>query len=177
MRRFLFFAVFLFVFQVTFSHSAVYKWTDDKGSLHFTDDYNQIPQKHRGSIEKQEGLSTESDRKADPASPAKQKGEVSTDRFGRGEDYWRGMVQEWEKKMKASQERIETLRGKYNELTDKVNDSKSSVERSSLRKERDQVKKEIDDHREKVSEAKMMLEKKIPEEAELFKAKPEWVKP
>jgi hypothetical protein len=43
--------------------------------------------------------------------------------------------------------------------------------------ERDEVKKEIDDHRMKIEEAKMMLEKKIPEEAVLFKAKPEWVKP
>jgi hypothetical protein len=177
MRTFLFFAAFLLLFDVMFSHSAVYKWKDEKGGLHFTDDYNQIPQKHRASIEKQEGFSGESERKTDSVSSPSQKDEVSTDRFGRGEDYWKERVREWGKQLKASQETIETLRGKYNELTDKVNDSKSSVERSNLRKERDRIKKEMDENREKVNEARFMLEKKIPEEAELFKAKPEWLKP
>jgi gas vesicle protein len=61
-------------------------------------------------------------------------------------------------------------------LTEKSNDSKSSIERANLRKERDQIKNEIDQCKNQIEEAKDMLEKKIPEEAELAKAKPEWIK-
>jgi hypothetical protein len=34
----------------------------------------------------------------------------------------------------------------------------------------------MDQYRNQIEEAKMNLEKKIPEEAELYKAKPEWIK-
>jgi hypothetical protein len=38
------------------------------------------------------------------------------------------------------------------------------------------VKVEIDQERTKIEEAKRMLEKTIPDEAVLFKAKPEWIR-
>jgi hypothetical protein len=180
MKRILFLLLIISITRVTLSFAAVYKWTDENGGVHFTDDYNQIPQERRGKIEKQEKYYTESEEKKEPALVGKDKDkeeEISKDRAGRGESYWRERVQEWDRKMKLSQEKIMALRTKYNELTDKVNGSKSSAERSNLRMERDEVKKEIDDHRMKIEEAKMMLEKKIPEEAALFKAKPEWIKP
>jgi hypothetical protein len=47
---------------------------------------------------------------------------------------------------------------------------------TQIRKERDQVKSEIDQCNTQIEEARNMLEKKIPEEAELYKAKPDWVK-
>jgi hypothetical protein len=61
-------------------------------------------------------------------------------------------------------------------LTTKYNDSKSSVERGSLRVERDQIKLEIDQNQAEIEATRIMLEKRIPEEADLFGAKPEWVK-
>jgi phage-related minor tail protein len=66
---------------------------------------------------------------------------------------------------------------KYNDLTEKLNASKSSVERATFRNERDQVKNELDKYKQQVEEAKIMLDKKLPEEAQLYKAKPEWLKP
>jgi len=45
-----------------------------------------------------------------------------------------------------------------------------------IRRERDQIKIEMDQYKIQIEEAKEMLEKKIPEEAELNKAKPEWIK-
>jgi hypothetical protein len=58
----------------------------------------------------------------------------------------------------------------------RYNDSKSTAERGNLRIERDHVKSEMDHYKIQIDEAKNMLDKKIPEEAELYKAKPEWVK-
>ena len=68
-------------------------------------------------------------------------------------------------------------RAKYNELTEKFNASKSSVERAMIRNDRDQIKNQMDELKVQIAEVKEMLEKKIPEEASLYKAKPEWVKP
>jgi hypothetical protein len=61
-------------------------------------------------------------------------------------------------------------------LTEKFNDSRSSSERVGIRKEREQVKNEMDQYKVQIEEVKDMLEKKIPEEAELYRAKPEWLK-
>ena len=35
-------------------HAEVYKWIDDKGTIHFTDDYSSIPEKYLPSAEAQE---------------------------------------------------------------------------------------------------------------------------
>jgi hypothetical protein len=85
-------------------------------------------------------------------------------------------MEDWKKKLRELQDNMEILRNKYNELTEKYNDSKSTVERGNLRKERDLVKNEMDQNRVQTEEAKNMIEKKIPEEAELYKAKSEWLK-
>jgi len=166
------------VFLAQISTAQVYKWTDEKGVVHFTDDMLQVPEKYRPKTEKMD-LSEE---KAEPkvqgesASP-KKKEEAYKDRMGRGEEYWKERAEAWKKKLMAAQEKAENLRMKYNDLTEKLNASKNSTERATLRTERDQIKTEIDKCKQEVEEAKIMLDKKLPEEAQLNRAKPEWVKP
>ncbi len=166
----------LFVLFVSgFSFVEVYKWVDDKGAVHFTDDVIQVPEKYRPTAERM-GLSEDKEAtKVGGESPHK-KDDSYRDSLGRGQDYWKGRVEEWRGKLRESQLKLETLRTKYNELTERFNDSKSTAERGNLRKERDQVKIEMDRSKIQIEEAKEMLEKKIPEEADLYKAKPEWVK-
>ena len=172
-------AIILFIFFIFgISFAEVYKWVDEKGVSHFTDDIMQIPEKNRPKaeiIKLSEEAGKEETKEGGEAQP-KGKGETQGDRLGRGEIYWKGRVEEWRKKLRERQDRLETLRAKYNELTMKHNDSKSTAERGNLRKERDQVKNEMDQCKIQVEEAREMLGKKIPEEAELYKAKPEWVK-
>ena len=48
-------------------HAQVYKWTDDKGTIHFTDDYSNIPEKYLPLAE------TERFQKESPLSAAEQK--------------------------------------------------------------------------------------------------------
>jgi predicted nucleic acid-binding Zn-ribbon protein len=168
MKKILFFLFFLLIPGLSFGE--VYKWVDDKGGIHFTDDLIQIPEKYRPQIERL-GPSVERDQTL-----PKKKDESYRDRLGKGEDYWKGRVEEWNKKLKDAQEKVNNLRVKYNELTEKFNESKNSVERTNLRKERDQIKSEMDKYKTQTEEAKDMLEKKIPGEAAIFGAKPEWIK-
>lgn len=169
-------AILFVLFISEISSGEVYKWVDERGVIHFTDDVFQIPEKYRPKAEKIGESEGRSEIKGEAESLSKRKEEPYKDRLGRGEDYWKGKIEEWKKKLRDSQERVESLRVKYNELTERFNDSKSTAERGSLLRERDQIKNEMDQYKIQIEEAKNMLDRKIPEEAELYKAKPEWLK-
>ncbi len=174
MKKILIISLILLINGLVFGE--VYKWVDERGVVHFTDDIMQIPEKYRSGVEKI-GLSEEGAKlKKDSEISSKKKEETYRDNLGRGEEYWKSRVEELRNRIKTLKDKIETLRMKYNELTEKFNDSKSSAERATLRNEREQVRTEMDRYRNQLEEAKTTLEKKIPEEAELYKAKPEWIK-
>jgi hypothetical protein len=174
MKRIL--SVTLFIFLISqISFAQVYKWTDEKGVTHFTDDITQVPEKYRPKSERVEIPEEKEETKVEGELTPKKKEETHKDRLGRGEGYWKGQVEEWRKKLRELQDKLEVLRTKYNGLTEKFNDSRSTAARANLRRERDQVKNEIEQCNTQIEEARGMLEKKIPEEAELYKAKPEWV--
>lgn len=42
---------FCFLFISSMAHGDVYKWVDEKGTLHFTDDLSKIPEKYRPKVE------------------------------------------------------------------------------------------------------------------------------
>ena len=167
------FLVFL-VAQVSFSQ--VYKWTDEKGVTHFTDDISQVPGEFRPKAASIEAIQEREETKLEGESATAKKEGSYKDQLGRGEDYWRGRVEDWRKKLREQQDKLESLRIKYNGLTEKYNDSRSLTERANLRKERDKIKTEMDECSTQIDEARVMMDKKIPEEAELYKAKTEWIK-
>jgi len=171
-------SLLLFLSFVVPSFAEVYKWIDEKGIVHYTDDIMQVPEKYRPMAEEEMGLPEgkgESAIEGDSTLKKKDEG-VYKDRLGRGEEYWRGRVEESRKKLGVLQEKAEGLRIKYNELTERYNDSRSSTERATLRRERGQIKSEMEQNRIETEDIKDMLEKKIPEEAEIYKARPEWIK-
>jgi chromosome segregation ATPase len=177
MKKFLFIILWsLFLIRGEISFAEVYKWVDEKGVVYFTDDIMQVPEKYRPKTERIGLPEGKEETKVGGESAPKKKEETYKDRLGRGEDYWKERVEEWRKKLREYQNSLETLRAKYNELTMRYNDSKSTAERGNLRIEREQIKSEMDQFKIQIDEAKNMLDKKIPEEAELYKAKPEWVK-
>ncbi len=167
-----YFIILLIVYFPGNSFSEVYKWVDEKGVVHFSDDLTTIPEKFRSKTEKM-GFSYEESKKEEFT---RKKVDNERDQLGRGEEYWKSRVEEWRNKWKFAQERLEELRQKYNELTEKYNESKSGVQRNTLRQQRDQIKIEMDQVKAQLEDAKDMLERKIPEEAQLYKAKPEWIK-
>jgi len=175
MKKILFISL-LVLFNAEFVLAEIYKWVDEKGAVHFTDDPVQVPEKYRSGAERIDVPEEKAEATAEPTGVSRKKEDAYRDQLGRGEEYWRGRVEEWRKKLKALQEKLEGLRTKYNDLVEKFNDSKSTAERGILRRERDQVKSEMDQCRVQLDEAKSMLDKKIPEDAEASKARSDWVK-
>lgn len=172
-----YFLLLLFILFLTdCAYGQVYKWVDEKGVVHFTDDIVQIPERYKGQVEKIGLPEEEVKPKKESEHLSKKKEDTYRDTLGRGEEYWRSRVEELRNRIKSLQDKIESLRIKYNELTERFNDSKSSAERATIRNERDKVRAEMEQNRNQLEEAKITLDKKIPEEAELYKAKPEWIK-
>ena len=169
--------ILLLLFSANLSYGEVFKWVDEKGEVHFTDDISTIPEKYRRGIQEIEVKEDKEEAKKEGQPLPKKQGNNDKDRLGRGEEYWKARVDEWRKKLQSLQERVESLRLNYNDLTEKFNTSKSSVERSTIRNEREQIKEQMDQLRAQIGEAKEMLEKKIPDEASLYRAKPDWVRP
>jgi chromosome segregation ATPase len=166
----------LFIISVVPSFAEIYKWIDQEGIVHYTDDIMQIPEKDRPMVEEMRLPQEEGEKKIEGDSSLEKKVETYKDRLGRGEEYWRNRIEEGRKRLKVLQEKVEDLRSKYNELTEKYNQSRSSIERATIRRDRDDIKSEIDQNKIQIEEVKNMLGKKIPEEAELYRAKPEWIK-
>jgi hypothetical protein len=177
MRHKIFPIIVLMVLGVQGAYAEVYKWVDDKGGTHFTDDPTFIPEKYKKAINKMELRDERTETKEQDNPPPSMGKSSYKDSLGRDESYWRGRVEEWKKKIANARENVEFLRGKYNDLTEKYNSSRSSAERASIRNEREKVKSDIDHEKLKIDEAQAVIDKKIPEEAELYKAKKEWLKP
>jgi len=175
--------VFLSIFLAFPVSAEVFKWTDSRGTTHFTDDPSLIPEQYRskalgrGAPPAEEASPEEEASKETNQPPVQKATEASKDNLGRGEEYWKARVREVQQKQAKAQEQWEGLRKQYNDLTEKHNASKNSVARTALRNERDQVKAQMDECKTRIDEAKKMLEKTIPEEAALFKANPQWLKP
>jgi ribosomal protein S20 len=169
--------VFLAIFLALPVNGEVFKWTDSRGTVHFTDDLSLIPEQYRPKASKTQAPPEGEASKGSEQPPPQKAPEASKDNLGRGEEYWKARVRESQQRQAKAQEQWEGLRTQYNELTEKHNASKNSVARTALRNERDQVKAQMDECKARIDEAKKMLEKTIPEEAALFKANPQWLKP
>jgi len=169
--------VFLGIFLAFPVNGEVFKWTDSRGTVHFTDDPSLIPEQYRSKALGTSVPTVEEASKETTQPPIRKAPEPSKDNLGRGEEYWKARVRGVQQTQAKAQEELEGLRTKYNELTEKHNASKNNVARAAIRNDRDQVNAQMDECKARIDEAKKMLEKTIPEEAALFKANPQWLKP
>jgi Domain of unknown function (DUF4124) len=169
--------VFLATFLTLPVNGEVFKWTDSRGTVHYTDDPSLIPEQYRPKASKTDTAPKDEASQENEQPPIQKAPETSKDNLGRGEEYWKARVREYQQRQAKAQEQLDDLRTQYNELTEKHNASKNSVARAALLNQRDQVKAKMEESKTRIDEAKKMLEITIPEEAALFKANPQWLKP
>jgi peptidoglycan hydrolase CwlO-like protein len=162
----------------------VYKWVDEKGTVHFSDDLDQVPEKYREQIQKKipPNESIPSQPTSPPSiestqGPGRETGSQK-DIFGRGEEWWRARVKEWNEKLKTSQRNYEAA---YSEWKSKENEIETATFKpdSLKRKLKAEIKvleEKVRDCENRVEEAKNMLEKVLPREAQDYRANPEWLK-
>ena len=188
MKNILFLAMILWIILPLMAFSQeIYQWVDEKGTVHFVDDPTLVPEKYRDQVQKKK-VTTESSPsssvptvvpQAEKTRPEPQSSSVQRDRFGRGEEWWREKMMEWEDKLKNARTNYEKAHQAWKAKEKELEDSKFKPD--SLKRK---IKAEIKDLEEKtkayekeVSEARQMLEKVLPREAEENRADPDWLKP
>ena len=176
---------------ILFSFSAfgqgMYKWVDEKGTAHFTDDLSLVPEKYRDqiretgprgkpaspSIESPESVGKEKEIESVPEPPEHK------DLSGRGEDWWRATVSEWNKKLATARTNYEDAYDKWKAKQQELEASQfkpDSVKRK-LKTEAKALEEKLKDWEKQVEEAKDMLHNVLPKQAADDHANPEWLNP
>jgi uncharacterized protein YfcZ (UPF0381/DUF406 family) len=84
-------------------HAEVYQWTDDKGTIHFTDDYSNVPSSYRE--QKKVEIRRDIQEEGTPLEPERNKGEqVEAYRYRQEEAWWREKVRPWEEQLAEASE-------------------------------------------------------------------------
>ena len=184
-------AVGLLFFSALAFGQEVYKWVDEKGTVHFSDDLGQVPEKYRNRIQKETPPKepppsrpvspssigppkiTEPGKEAGPAPGLGQK-----DALGRGEEWWRAKASEWNEKLKTSRRNYEIT---YNEWKAKEQELETSISKpdSFKRKLKAEIKtleEKVKDWEKQIEEAKNMIENVLPKQARDYRANPDWLK-
>ena len=173
----------IFCFAVSWGQE-IYQWMDEKGTVHFTDDLSLVPEKYRTQIQEkrppkepsppfssQVSKEVEMKRNSEPLPERK-------DLIGRGEDWWRAKVKEWNEKLLNAQKNYETantdLKKKEKELEESKFKPKSLQRR--LKSEVKALEEKANGWKKQIEETKNILEKVLPKEAEEFNADPDWIK-
>jgi hypothetical protein len=174
MRKFLI-LLFLLTFVLSANAATIYKWVDERGVVHLTDDYNQVPASYRDRV--REETIKDSPQVKIPSSPvmAPQKDEGSA--FGLGEAYWRDRVRPWKEKLAEASVNYERVSKQYMERSDQLSQrrfgSRTQYKMDII--ELDKLNEEKKRYEAQIKEANDMLNK-ISKEAEEARADPEWLK-
>jgi hypothetical protein len=170
----------------------VYRWVDEKGTVHFADDLALVPEKYQGQVQKKVAPqepppspfppSTQVPEKRSPGKVTIEKKPesvpVQKDILGRGEDWWRARAKDLKEKLSTTQKNYETelnaLKAKEKELEESKFKPDSLKRR--LKAEIKVLEEKVEEWKKQVEEARNMLDKVLPKEAEDYRADPSWVK-
>ena len=169
----------------------VYRWVDEKGTVHFTDDLGQVPEKYREKIQKEKipkeppppppssppptplpkGVKAGKESEQMPAPKEK-------DSLGRGEEWWRAKANEWYEKFKTAQKNYEKAYSEWKSKDQELEASKSRPDRfkRKLKAEIKVLEEKVKDWEKQMEEAKNMLENVLPKQAQDDRANPDWLK-
>jgi myosin heavy subunit len=181
-------SVGLILFSFCAFGQGVYKWVDEKGAVHFTDDLSLVPERYQDQVreakpqgkpapapvESRESVGKEKEIESAPESASEQK-----DLLGRGEEWWRAAVSEWNKKLKTARENYEDAYNKWKAKEQELEASQfkpDSVKRK-LKAEVKALEENVKDWEKQVEEAKNMLDNVLPKQAADDHANPEWLNP
>lgn len=162
----------------------IYRWVDEKGTIHFADDFTLVPEKYRDQIQKRKSSEKPSPAPVKPpmgteAAETTQSTPERKDLLGRGEEWWRAKMKEWNDKLQNAQKNYDLvysdLRQKEKELAD-AKFKPDSLKRK-LKAEIKELEGKLKEREKERDEAKNMVEKVLPKQAEDYKADPAWLKP
>ncbi len=165
----------------------VYKWVDEQGTAHFTDDLSLVPEKYRNQVLKGKPPKEPAPSPLPPsATPPKSaeagkeagSGPGQKDILGRGEEWWRAKAIEWNEKLKAARRNYEMAYSEWKSKEHELETSKFKPDslKRKLKAEIKILEEKTKDWEKQMDEAKNMLEIVLPKQARDYQADPEWLK-
>jgi hypothetical protein len=173
-------------FSLTFAQE-VYRWVDEKGIVHFSDDLSLVPEIYRDqvpktkptqepasppSVESPKRMGEEKGIESAPESAPEQK-----DILGRGEEWWRAIASEWNEKLNAARKNYENAYGEWKSKEQELEASQFKPDslKRKLKAETKVLEEKVKDLEKQVEEARNMLENVLPKQARDYRANPEWL--
>jgi hypothetical protein len=162
----------------------IYQWVDEKGILHFTDDLSMVPERYLNQVQKK-NIPGESSPLLPPQKDTQDKTkEVPNlaperkDLLGRGEEWWRTRAKELNEKLLNANQNYDTAYAAWKAKEKELEESKYKVKslRRKLKAENKLLEDKVKELERQKEEARNMLEKVLPKEAEQFNADPDWIK-
>jgi len=179
MRRIFCILVFLIFISPVYA-GPIYKWTDENGVVHFSDDLSKVPPAYRDRVgtEKWEDMQKpEAPSSASPQAPLQKGEEVKKDTYGQDETYWKQRARPWKERLEEASANYARTQAKYEQtsadLTARRYGSPTQYKTGII--ELDRLKEEMEKYQADISEANEMLSK-ISKEAEEANANPDWLK-
>jgi len=167
------------VFASVATAGEYFKWTDERGVVHFTNIPSSVPQEYKDKAERRV-IPTESETSAEGPQAAKQGTEEGTeesrDRYGRGRDYWLQRTNVAKGNLYRAQSEYERLRREYGDLLDAYDKTTSLAKRDEYKKQMESLQNEMRRRSEDIFAVREMLEKTLPDEAASAGAPLEWVR-
>lgn len=184
MKKWFFVSMTLLMFCLPAYGQEVYRWVDEKGTVHFSDDLTLVPERYREQVEKKR-LPKESG--SSPVTPSRERGSkaeppsppAKRDLYGRGEAWWRAKAKEWNDKLEEAQKKYDAASQALKEKERQLEDSKFKPhnQRKNLEKEVKELEERAKEREKELEEVKNMVEKVLPRQAEEDKADLSWLKP
>jgi hypothetical protein len=192
MKRRLFFVLLGLMFcSAVAGAQEVYRWVDDKGTVHLTDDPSLIPEKYWDQTQKQKMPAEPASPPPGPRSsgppPVVQRGAPpagkpaagrETDVLGRGPEWWRAQAQAARAKLEEAQKNYAAaeaaVKAKEKEIRESV--FKSHSQKKKLDLELRELQDKANDLAKPLEEARTVVEKTLPKQAEEYLADPNWLK-
>ncbi len=144
--------------------SVLYRWIDDRGNVHITDNLNKVPEKYRPNARRLETT----EKAPEDAGPPREQGVSPYSGYDAERDA--DLREEWQGRMKAAKRTLADAERRYRELEQKRNSLLQSWGGPASghlegREEAERMAREMNEVQKEIDAARNQIENVIPDEA------------
>jgi hypothetical protein len=162
----------------SFSYAQVYKWVDDSGTVHLTDDPAKVPEEYWDRVEEKKTVKEEGRKPSDEGTWSRRPVQrEATDRFGRRKSWWRDRASKWWAQLENATSEHERITKEIEEARKVLNEARNDGKRRRYRRKIKRLQEEGEKYKAQIAKARHMLNNVLLDEARMAGADPSWLQP
>ena len=170
----------LLCFSPVAGAAEVYRWVDNQGVTHFTDDPAAVPEDYRSETKRIEMPGQEAVEPAADVDGLYDEYEegilVEDDLKEKDEAWWRNRTKNWKTRLEEAYDNYEETRLRYNAMATEFNASQDPEARKELKAELTEMQASMDKLKVDIENARKMKEEVLPSQAQKAGKPLEWVR-